>query len=162
MAWLASVSVWGGIYQNGQQQYAQLTRIKRMDRQMYIMIFRNWRSSSNWHQAHDGMLYYKYRCVRSVKTRSLLGWLTSHTQELRSTCKSDRRVFSNSRWFDEFAKRRGKPASLCSCYLVNTNRFQRQYTSNKGFAEDLTEGKFSFPVVHGIHADKSNRQVMSK
>jgi len=36
-----------------------------------------------------------------------------------------------------------------------------EYTSNKGFAEDLTEGKFSFPVVHGIHADKSNRQVMN-
>ncbi|KAF7303777.1 hypothetical protein MIND_00607300 [Mycena indigotica] len=36
-----------------------------------------------------------------------------------------------------------------------------QYTSNKGFAEDLTEGKFSFPVVHGIQADKSNRQLLS-
>lgn len=36
-----------------------------------------------------------------------------------------------------------------------------EYTSNKGFAEDLTEGKFSFPVVHGIHADRSNRQVLS-
>ncbi|PPQ88273.1 hypothetical protein CVT25_005436 [Psilocybe cyanescens] len=35
------------------------------------------------------------------------------------------------------------------------------YTSNKGFAEDLSEGKFSFPVVHGIHADKSNRQVLN-
>lgn len=37
-----------------------------------------------------------------------------------------------------------------------------QYTSNKGFAEDLTEGKFSFPVVHGIHADTSNRQILSE
>jgi len=36
-----------------------------------------------------------------------------------------------------------------------------EYTSNKGFAEDLTEGKFSFPVVHGIHADKSNKQVLN-
>jgi len=35
------------------------------------------------------------------------------------------------------------------------------YASNKGFAEDLTEGKFSFPVVHGIHADTSNRQVLN-
>jgi hypothetical protein len=25
-----------------------------------------------------------------------------------------------------------------------------QYTSNKGFAEDLTEGKISFLVVHGM------------
>jgi len=36
-----------------------------------------------------------------------------------------------------------------------------QYTTHKGFAEDLSEGKFSFPVVHSIHADQSNRQVMS-
>jgi geranylgeranyl diphosphate synthase, type III len=37
-----------------------------------------------------------------------------------------------------------------------------QYTSNKGFAEDLTEGKFSFPIVHAIHADPSNRQILSE
>ncbi|KAF8809407.1 terpenoid synthase [Phlegmacium glaucopus] len=36
-----------------------------------------------------------------------------------------------------------------------------EYTSNKGFAEDLSEGKFSFPIVHGIHANKSSRQVMN-
>ncbi|KAF6746807.1 farnesyltranstransferase [Ephemerocybe angulata] len=36
-----------------------------------------------------------------------------------------------------------------------------EYTSNKGFAEDLTEGKFSFPVVHGIHTDRSNRQILN-
>ncbi|KAJ8473128.1 hypothetical protein ONZ45_g16413 [Pleurotus djamor] len=34
-----------------------------------------------------------------------------------------------------------------------------EYSLNKGFAEDLTEGKFSFPVVHGIHADASSRQI---
>ncbi|KAJ8456151.1 hypothetical protein ONZ45_g18806 [Pleurotus djamor] len=34
-----------------------------------------------------------------------------------------------------------------------------EYSLNKGFAEDLSEGKFSFPVVHGIHADTSNRQI---
>ncbi|KAG6839782.1 hypothetical protein C0991_011697 [Blastosporella zonata] len=36
-----------------------------------------------------------------------------------------------------------------------------EYTHNKGFAEDLTEGKFSFPVVHSIHADTTNRQVLN-
>jgi geranylgeranyl diphosphate synthase type 3 len=36
-----------------------------------------------------------------------------------------------------------------------------QYAMNKGFAEDLTEGKFSFPVVHGVRADTSNRQVLN-
>ncbi|KAM6494862.1 Isoprenoid synthase domain containing protein [Amanita muscaria] len=36
-----------------------------------------------------------------------------------------------------------------------------EYSVNKGFAEDLTEGKFSFPVVHGIRADQSNRQILN-
>lgn len=36
-----------------------------------------------------------------------------------------------------------------------------QYSVNKGFAEDLTEGKFSFPVVHAIRANQSNRQLIN-
>ncbi|THG98436.1 hypothetical protein EW026_g3756 [Hermanssonia centrifuga] len=36
-----------------------------------------------------------------------------------------------------------------------------EYESNKGFAEDLTEGKFSFPIVHGVRADTSNRQILN-
>ncbi|KAL0565484.1 hypothetical protein V5O48_016542 [Marasmius crinis-equi] len=36
-----------------------------------------------------------------------------------------------------------------------------EYSSNKGFAEDLTEGKFSFPVVHSIRSDTTNRQVLN-
>jgi geranylgeranyl diphosphate synthase type 3 len=35
------------------------------------------------------------------------------------------------------------------------------YTSNKGYAEDLTEGKFSFPIVHGINANPSDRQLLN-
>ncbi|KAF5351492.1 hypothetical protein D9757_013243 [Collybiopsis confluens] len=34
------------------------------------------------------------------------------------------------------------------------------YGETKGFAEDLTEGKFSFPLVHAIHADQSNSELL--
>lgn len=43
-------------------------------------------------------------------------------------------------------------AILCS--------LSNQYSNTKGFAEDLTEGKFSFPVVHAINADKSNEELL--
>ncbi|EJT52485.1 farnesyltranstransferase [Trichosporon asahii var. asahii CBS 2479] len=36
-----------------------------------------------------------------------------------------------------------------------------QYADRKGFCEDLTEGKFSFPIVHGVRADTSNRQILN-
>lgn len=36
-----------------------------------------------------------------------------------------------------------------------------QYTNNKGLCEDITEGKFSFPIIHAIHARPEDRQLMS-
>jgi geranylgeranyl diphosphate synthase type 3 len=36
-----------------------------------------------------------------------------------------------------------------------------KYSANKGFAEDLSEGKFSFPLVHGIRADTTNRRLLN-
>ncbi|KAG1742385.1 isoprenoid synthase domain-containing protein [Suillus paluster] len=41
------------------------------------------------------------------------------------------------------------------------NLQSNQYTDNKGFAEDLSEGKFSFPIVHGILEQPENRQIMN-
>jgi geranylgeranyl diphosphate synthase type 3 len=34
------------------------------------------------------------------------------------------------------------------------------YTNTKGFAGDITEGKFSFPIIHGINADPTNHQIL--
>ena len=36
-----------------------------------------------------------------------------------------------------------------------------QLEKNKGFAEDLTEGKFSFPIIHGIKSHPENNQIMN-
>ncbi|KAK5652458.1 hypothetical protein OQA88_10502 [Cercophora sp. LCS_1] len=41
------------------------------------------------------------------------------------------------------------------------NLWSRQYTANKGMCEDLTEGKFSFPVIHSIRSDPSNLQLLN-
>eukprot|EP00095_Tigriopus_kingsejongensis_P007011 maker-scaffold232_size243569-snap-gene-0.15 protein:Tk07011 transcript:maker-scaffold232_size243569-snap-gene-0.15-mRNA-1 annotation:"geranylgeranyl pyrophosphate synthase isoform x1" len=35
----------------------------------------------------------------------------------------------------------------------------KDYSENKSFAEDLTEGKFSFPIIHAISKGSSGRQI---
>ena len=41
------------------------------------------------------------------------------------------------------------------------NLFSTTYTHNKGLCEDLTEGKFSFPIIHSIRTDPQNHQLMN-
>ncbi|KAI8099674.1 geranylgeranyl pyrophosphate synthase [Halteromyces radiatus] len=41
------------------------------------------------------------------------------------------------------------------------NLQSKTYADNKGFCEDLTEGKFSFPIIHSIRSDPSNRQLLN-
>lgn len=47
---------------------------------------------------------------------------------------------------------------ICDDYL---NLSSTAYTKNKGLCEDLTEGKFSFPVIHSIRSDPSNLQLLN-
>lgn len=41
------------------------------------------------------------------------------------------------------------------------NLSSTQYTQNKGLCEDLTEGKFSFPIIHSIRSDPTNLQLLN-
>ena len=36
-----------------------------------------------------------------------------------------------------------------------------QYTNNKGLCEDITEGKFSFPIIHAILSRPDDRQLLN-
>lgn len=47
---------------------------------------------------------------------------------------------------------------ICDDYL---NLKSTAYTDNKGLCEDLTEGKFSYPIIHSIRANPGNRQLIN-
>ncbi|PWY77502.1 terpenoid synthase [Aspergillus heteromorphus CBS 117.55] len=47
---------------------------------------------------------------------------------------------------------------ICDDYL---NLSSTTYTKNKGLCEDLTEGKFSFPIIHSIRSNPGNHQLIS-
>lgn len=36
----------------------------------------------------------------------------------------------------------------------------KEYSENKSFCEDLTEGKFSFPIIHAIQSQSQDKQVL--
>lgn len=41
------------------------------------------------------------------------------------------------------------------------NLCSNSYTTNKGLCEDLTEGKFSFPIIHSIRSEPTNLQLLN-
>ncbi|KAM5369589.1 hypothetical protein ACJZ2D_008948 [Fusarium nematophilum] len=41
------------------------------------------------------------------------------------------------------------------------NLSSKEYSHNKGMCEDLTEGKFSFPVIHSIRSNPTNLQLIN-
>ena len=47
---------------------------------------------------------------------------------------------------------------ICDDYLNLSNT---TYTHNKGLCEDLTEGKFSFPIIHSIRSNPHSHQLIS-
>ena len=41
------------------------------------------------------------------------------------------------------------------------NLASTEYTETKGLCEDLTEGKFSFPIIHSVRSNPQNLQLMN-
>ncbi|CAG8636860.1 4430_t:CDS:2 [Dentiscutata erythropus] len=41
------------------------------------------------------------------------------------------------------------------------NLKSKMYTDSKGYCEDLTEGKFSFPIIHSINTDHNDRRLIN-
>ncbi|XP_055307370.1 terpene synthase isoform X2 [Sitodiplosis mosellana] len=68
------------------------------------------------------------------------------------------KLFSNSNAdFSQLTAILGLYFQIRDDYL---NLTSKEYSESKSFCEDLTEGKFSFPIIHAVNNQKHDRQVL--
>ncbi|KAI8797200.1 geranylgeranyl pyrophosphate synthase [Biomphalaria glabrata] len=90
----------------------------------------------------------EYKLMVLRKTGALFG-LAVKLMQLFSTNKSD--LNSLLRLLGLYFQIRDDYANLCS----------KEYEANKSYCEDITEGKFSFPLIHAIRSNPNDNQVLS-
>lgn len=67
--------------------------------------------------------------------------------------------------FSKNAKDFSKITALLAIYFQIRddlcNLTSKEYADNKSFCDDLTEGKFSFPIIHAINNQRNDREIMN-
>ncbi|KAF7995555.1 hypothetical protein HCN44_006662 [Aphidius gifuensis] len=90
----------------------------------------------------------EYRHMTMKKTGGLFN-LAVRLMQLFSDCKED---------FSMLAGILGLYFQIRDDYC---NLCMQEYSENKSYCEDLSEGKFSFPIIHAIQSKPDDRQVMN-
>ncbi|XP_043663793.1 geranylgeranyl pyrophosphate synthase [Vespula pensylvanica] len=90
----------------------------------------------------------EYKHVTVKKTGGLFN-LAVRLMQLFSTCKED---------FSKLAGIIGLYFQIRDDYC---NLCDQEYTENKSYCEDLSEGKFSFPIIHAIKSHPGDSQIMN-
>lgn len=90
----------------------------------------------------------EYKHMTMKKTGGLFN-LAVRLMQLFSDCKED---------FSMLAGILGLYFQIRDDYC---NLCMQEYSENKSYCEDLSEGKFSFPIIHAIQSKPDDRQVMN-
>ncbi|KAJ5370472.1 Phyllocladan-16-alpha-ol synthase [Penicillium cataractarum] len=90
----------------------------------------------------------EYLDMVANKTGALFG-LAIDLLQVGSTVQAD---------FTPLVQQFGIIFQICDDYL---NLKSTSYLQKKGLCEDLTEGKFSFPIIHSIRSNPGNRQLIN-
>uniref|UniRef100_A0A8C9WND2 Geranylgeranyl pyrophosphate synthase n=1 Tax=Scleropages formosus TaxID=113540 RepID=A0A8C9WND2_SCLFO len=102
----------------------------------------------HWRDTYTCPTEQEYRQMVLKKTGGLFG-LAVGLMQLFSTWKQDLKPLLDT--LGLFFQIRDDYANLSS----------REYSANKSFCEDLTEGKFSFPTIHAIWSQPDSTQVQN-
>lgn len=68
-------------------------------------------------------------------------------------------LFSNNK--NDFTKLTGILGYYFQIRDDYSNLCSKEYTEHKSFCEDLTEGKYSFPIIHAIHKHPDDSRVIN-
>ncbi|XP_011303191.1 geranylgeranyl pyrophosphate synthase isoform X1 [Fopius arisanus] len=90
----------------------------------------------------------EYRHMTMKKTGGLFN-LAVRLMQLFSECKEDFSMLTGI--LGLYFQIRDDYCNLC----------MQEYSENKSYCEDLSEGKFSFPIIHAIQSKPEDRQVMN-
>lgn len=90
----------------------------------------------------------EYKHMTIKKTGGLFN-LAVRLMQLFSNCKED---------FSQLAGILGLYFQIRDDY---SNLCLQEYSENKSYCEDLSEGKFSFPIIHAIRSHPEDRQIMN-
>lgn len=101
-----------------------------------------------WRDAVECPSESQYRAMVKRKTGGLFG-LAVNLMQLYSDCTLD---------FSRLLEILGLHFQIRDDYA---NLLSDEYAKNKSFAEDFTEGKFSFPIIHSIHTEPTNHRVIN-
>ncbi|KAI0236140.1 Geranylgeranyl pyrophosphate synthase [Lamellibrachia satsuma] len=101
-----------------------------------------------WRDAYTCPSEDEYKDMVIKKTGGLFG-LAVRLMQLFSENKSDLKPLLDN--LGLYFQIRDDYANLCS----------QDYAVNKSFAEDLTEGKFSFPTIHAIKSSPDNTEIIN-
>uniref|UniRef100_A0A8D0CRL8 Geranylgeranyl pyrophosphate synthase n=1 Tax=Sander lucioperca TaxID=283035 RepID=A0A8D0CRL8_SANLU len=102
----------------------------------------------HWRDTYTCPTEQEYRNMVLQKTGGLFG-LAVGLMQLFSDGKQDLKPLLDT--LDLFFQ-------ICDDYV---NLSSREYSENKSFCEDLTEGKFSFPTIHAIWSRPESTQVQN-
>ncbi|RZC34814.1 polyprenyl synt domain containing protein, partial [Asbolus verrucosus] len=89
---------------------------------------------------------YKKMCIRKT------GIIFMSSVRLMQLFSSDQTDFS------KFLENIGLFFQIRDDYM---NLCSEEYSANKNYCEDLTEGKFSFPIIHAIHTYPNDQRILS-
>ncbi|CAG0886410.1 unnamed protein product [Darwinula stevensoni] len=101
-----------------------------------------------WRDSYTPPSEEEYRAMTVRKTGGLFG-LALRLMQLFSLCQED---FSHlTGILGLYFQIRDDYCNMCS----------KEYAESKSFCEDLTEGKFNFPIIHAIHSHPEDQQIIS-